>query len=150
VPQRSILAALAVLATALPAASAAAAADACPARDATRACLSVRYEQEADGTPTHLRLEATLVQSLKRCPAKLEARRVTVRLDGRRVGSTARPGSCRDGVARWRAVFSPKQTDGWNVEPGARLESRWNGTTAKATVTVRKPTTESGRLQPRS
>jgi hypothetical protein len=149
VPHRSILAALALAAAALPAASAPAA-DACRAQDATRACLRVQYAQEADATPTDLRLTATLVQPLERCPAKLAARRVTVRVDGRRAARSARPGSCHDGVARWRAVFPPSETDGWDVEPGARLESRWNGTSARATVTIRRTTTEPGRRHRRS
>jgi hypothetical protein len=148
-PYRSILAALTAVAAALPAASAVAA-DACPVQDAGRVCAHVQYAQAPDGTPTDLRLTATLVEPLERCPEHLAARRVTVRRDGRKVGAATRAGSCRDGVARWRAVFSPSETDGWDVKPGAQLETRWNGTKAKATVTIFKTKPERGRLQPRS
>jgi hypothetical protein len=149
VPHRSIVAALTAFAAALLTASAVAA-DACPAQDGARACVSVQYGQETDGTPTDLRLTATLVQRLERCPASLATRRVTVRRGDRKVGAATRPGSCRKGVAHWRAVFSPGETDEWNVKAGARLETRWSQTTAKATVRIRKPETEEGELQPQS
>jgi hypothetical protein len=132
--------ALAVCAAALlgPAAAAPAADDCAPPDAGFHACLQVRYVTATDGTAQKVRATATLVQRVSRCAA-VRARHVAFRVDGARVAAD-RPGpTCRAGVARWRAVFGPGETDGWKVAPGSTLLTRWDGTTATAGVTIAKP-----------
>jgi hypothetical protein len=147
----AVAAALAFAAASLVLAAAPASeASGCPGDAGFSACVHVHYETAPDGTPRDLRLTATLVRRQERCSGNLARRRVVVALDGERVGAARRPGSCRDGVARWHAVFSPGETADWGVEPGSRLRTRWSGTAATATVRIRRRATEQGRLQPPS
>ncbi len=129
-------------ALAVPAAtSSAAVATTKPCKPPTRgfhACLNARYISEPDGAISDLRLTATLVHRAGTCPRRVEPRRVTIRDDdGRRLARARRPGSCRRGIERWRAVFSAGETAGWGVEPGTTLVSRWQGTTGTTSVTLR-------------
>lgn len=99
------------------------------------ACLQVHYQTAGDGAPEKLRTTATLVQRVPRCSG-VRSRRVTVRIDGGQVAAARPAASCRAGIARWRTVFSPRETGGWDVASGSRIVTSWDGTTATAAVTV--------------
>ncbi|MEA2291874.1 MAG: hypothetical protein QOF17_894 [Solirubrobacteraceae bacterium] len=137
---RLILTALAAGAALLgPAAAAAPAADDCAVPDAGfHACLQVRYATATDGTVQKVRATATLLQRVGRCSA-VRARGVAFRVDGAQVAADRPAPTCRSGVARWRTVFTPGETADWPVRPGSTILTRWDGTTATASVGIAKP-----------
>jgi hypothetical protein len=136
VSHRSFVVALIAGAAVLGPAVAAPAAEECAAPEAgSHACVKVAYQTASDGSLRNLRVTATLAERVKRC-AGVRARAVTVRVDGHDA-ATARPGgSCRAGIARWRTVLSPGETNRWELAPGSRIVTSWAGTTATAGVTI--------------
>jgi hypothetical protein len=104
-----------------------------------RACLQVRYFIRDDGTAANVRLSATLVRTVKQCPAKPDTRQVVIWRDGtEQLATQKRKSSCRKGLVTWNAQFTPPQTGGWKLVDGSIVDALWSGTNAPTSVTIGK------------
>lgn len=106
-----------------------------PPRSGDLACLSLRYRADA-GALVRVRTTATLLRRVGTCPDRRHRRRVVLRRAGERLAAERRRPRCRHGVLRWRTVFSPGESEGWELAAGDRVQVRWSGSTATTAVVV--------------
>jgi hypothetical protein len=115
----------------------------CPLPDSGfQSCLRVLYKADDDADEDEgvdaVRMTATLLRRVARCPAHPASRRVTITGDdGTRLDRVRRPGSCRRGIVSWRAAFSTGETAGWNLREGDTVHAMWRGVRNAASVKIR-------------
>lgn len=110
----------------------------CPVPDSGfQSCLRVLYKPGEGDRVEDVRMTATLLRRVKRCPARTATRRVTITADdGTRLDGARRPGSCRGGVVSWRTAFSAGETAGWGLRKGDTVHAAWSGVRNPASVEI--------------
>jgi hypothetical protein len=98
----------------------------------------VLYEPVGDGTIDNSRVTATLLLKVDRCPARVERRKLTLTRSGQDVlDAVRRPGTCRAGLVRWEAKYTPAQTKDWKLMEGDSVDAVWTGTRAASSVKLK-------------
>lgn len=110
----------------------------CPVPDSGfQSCLRVMYKPGEGDSVEDVRMTATLLRRVKRCPARTATRRVTITADdGTRLERVRRPSSCRRGIVSWRSAFSPGETADWDLRKGDTLNAVWSGVRNAASVRI--------------
>jgi hypothetical protein len=102
-----------------------------------QSCLRVLYTTGEDAAVEDVRMTATLLRRVDRCPGRSGARRVTITAEaGTRLDRARRPGHCRRGVITWRAAFSPGETAGWELRQGDTVHATWSGVRNDSSVQI--------------
>jgi hypothetical protein len=102
-----------------------------------RACLRVLHRPAAAGPVANVRVTATLLRRVDRCPRTVARRRVVLtRQDGSRLAALRRPGGCHAGVERWVARVPAADTASWGLQVGDRVHARWDGGGGEQTVVI--------------
>jgi hypothetical protein len=110
----------------------------CPAPDSGfQSCLRVLYKSSADGSVDDVRVTATLLRRVDRCPRVTASRRLVLRRrDGDRLARVRRAGHCRNRIVTWRATFSSDETAAWAMREGDTVDAGWSGVNRKASVEI--------------